>query len=715
MTFEIVHELPGRLRLCCGKDAFTLSESRGIAAILEQLDGIEQVRASFRTGSLLILHRPGVRDMVLEAVRMLDRQFYGNLEETEPLPSSDEGGLWTGLRGLFGGAFVRSLLPAAARYSLVVLRSMPLILKGMNALCRRRLNVSVLDASAVGVSLLRRDFRTATVITTLLTLGDILEEWTHKRSRESLSDSLMIDIDRIWVRRDGAELQIPFSELRLGDLAVLRMGAVIPVDGVVVEGEGLVNQSAMTGESMPVHRRCGLSVYAGTVIEEGELVVRVTAFDSETRIHKIARMIDESEVLKAEVQSRAEKMADEIVPYSFLLAALTYLATGSALRASSALLVDYSCAIRLATPLAILSAMREGAQRGVLVKGGKFLEALSRANTVVFDKTGTLTVSSPRVAEVVPFGEHDREEVLRVAACLEEHFPHSIARAVVRQAEVEGLQHREEHTEVEYAVAHGIVSLWRGKKVLIGSAHFVFEDEGVPCGPTERERIDRALERYSVLYLAMEGELAGILCIEDPLRPDALEVVEALHRDGVERIVLMTGDEERVARSIAERLSIDEFHARMLPDEKTRYVERFRSAGGGVVMVGDGINDSPALSSADVGIAMRSGADIAREVADVVLSDNRLSGIMDARRLGRRTMRKIYRNYTLIVGANTLLLGLGVLGGITPALSALLHNLSTVGSALYALTPVLGRAEHGRFRRGAGVSSHFRPCRGGWR
>lgn len=689
MKFDIVHELPGRLRLCCGKGAFTLSESLVIASLLEQVDGVERVKASFRTGSLLILYRPQVRETVLEAVRIMGPELYGEIDGSELTEAIHDGGVAASLGGLLGGVFVRSFLPRTLRYSLVVLRSLPLILKGLNALCRRKLNVSVLDASAVGVSLLRRDFRTATVITTLLALGDILEEWTRKRSRESLSDSLMLDVDKLWVRREGTELQIPFSELALGDLVVVRMGTVIPVDGVVEDGEGMVNQSAMTGESMPVHRSPGLSVYAGTVVEEGELVVRVTAFDCETRIHKIARMIDESEALKAEVQSRAERMADEIVPYSFLLAGLTYLLTGNAVRASSALLVDYSCAIRLATPLAILAAMREGAQRGILIKGGKFLEALARADTVVFDKTGTLTVSSPRVAEVIPLGEWAREEILRVAACLEEHFPHSIARAVVRQAELEGLQHREEHTEVEYAVAHGIVSLWRDRKVLIGSAHFVFEDEGVPCGPEVREYIDRALERYSVLYLAIDGELAGLLCIEDPLRDEARDVIGFLHRDGVKRVVLMTGDEERVARNVADRLAIDTVYARMLPDEKTRRVEKFRSEGACVIMVGDGINDSPALSSADVGIAMRSGADIAREVADVVLSENQLLGIMDARRLGCRVMRKIYRNYAMIVGTNSILLGLGILGVITPVLSAFLHNAATVGAALYALTPVL--------------------------
>jgi Cu2+-exporting ATPase len=453
----------------------------------------------------------------------------------------------------------------------------------------------------------------------------------------------------------------------------------------------------MTGESEPVRRAEGLSVYAGTVIEEGELVVRVTAFDSETRLHKIAEMIDESEELKADIQNRAEKMADAIVPYSFLLAGGIYFWTRDVTRAIAALLVDYSCAIRLSTPLAILSAMREGAKRGVLVKGGKFLEALAAANTVVFDKTGTLTASAPGVARVIPFEGHTRETVLRTAACLEEHFPHSIARAVVRQAERENLSHREEHSTVEYAMAHGIASRLRGEKVLIGSAHFVFEDEGVACTAEQQEIVDREAERYSVLFLAVGGRLAGILCIEDPLRGEACDVVNRLRGEGIVRIAMLTGDSLRVARSVAGELGIDEVLAQLLPEDKTKIVKRLKSEGG-VIMVGDGINDSPALAAADVGVAMRSGADIAQEVADVILSENRLGGIIDARRLGVGVMKKIYRNYFFIVGTNSLLLALGLSGTITPAMSALLHNLSTIGASIYSLKPILEKSSE----RGAG-------------
>ncbi|MDR1875139.1 MAG: heavy metal translocating P-type ATPase [Synergistaceae bacterium] len=688
MEFSVEHELPGRLRLRCPAGSFTQAEGCVIGALLETQPGVTSALASHRTGSLLIRYEGDVRASILAAVGLLDDKFYGEIDGSSLVREGPS--LGDSLTSLFGGVAWRALLPSTLRYGVTFLRSLPLLGRGLRSLWRgRRLNVSVLDASAVGVSMLRRDFRTAGVIMTLLTLGDLLESWTHKKSRESLTDSLALNIDRLWVRRDGREVQIPMIDLRIGDLAVIRTGSVIPVDGVVFEGEAMVNQSAMTGESEPVRRNPGLSVYAGTVIEEGELVVRVTAFDSETRLHKIAEMIDESEELKAEIQNRAEKMADAIVPYSFLLAGGIYFWTRDATRAAAALLVDYSCAIRLSTPLAILSAMREGAKRGVLVKGGKFLEALAAANTVVFDKTGTLTVSSPAVAKIVPFEGYTREAVLRTAACLEEHFPHSIARAVVRQAEKENLSHREEHSTVEYAVAHGIASLVRGEKVLIGSAHFVFEDEGVTCTPEQQEVIDRETERCSVLFLAVGGRLAGILCIEDPLRRDAVDVVRQLREAGITRVAMLTGDNLRVARSVAEETGIDEVLAQLLPGDKTEAIKRLKNTGG-VVMVGDGVNDSPALAAADVGVAMRSGADIAQEVADVVLSENRLAGILDARRLGVGVMKKIYRNYVFIVGANSLLLALGLSGTITPAISALLHNLSTIGASICSLRPILG-------------------------
>ncbi|MDR1048289.1 MAG: heavy metal translocating P-type ATPase [Synergistaceae bacterium] len=699
MRFSVESELPGRLRLRCPRGSFTRGEGNVIGALLETQPGVTKAAASHRTGGLLIRYEGDVRASVLRAVELLDETFYGSIDGSALAPAP-EASLGSSLASLCGGMALRALLPGALRRAAVFFRALPLIGRGLRSLWREtRFSVSVLDASAVGVSMLRRDFRTAAVITTLLALGDLLESWTRRTSRESLTGSLALGIDSLWVRRDGEERRIPLSELRVGDLAVIRAGSVIPVDGVVAEGDAMVNQASMTGEPEPVHRTPGLSVYAGTAVEEGELTVRVTAFDSETRISRIARMIDESETLKAEVQNRAEQMADAIVPYSFFLAGLIYLWTRDAARATAALLVDYSCALKLSTPLAILSAMREGAQRGILVKGGKFLEALAEANTVVFDKTGTLTVSVPSVAKIVPFGDYTREDVLRTAACLEEHFPHSIARAVVRRAEKEGLSHREEHSTVEYAVAHGIASRIPafpgnvpGERVLLGSEHFVLEDEGVACAPGQREIAEREAERHSVLFLAAGDRLAGILCVEDPLREDARGVVERLRAEGLERVAMLTGDNSRVAGHVAEALGIGEVHSQLLPEDKTKIIGGLKRLGK-VVMVGDGINDSPALAAADVGVALRESADIAREAADVVLTENRLHALVDARRLGAGTMRKIKRNYAFIVGANSILLALGLGGALSPAKSALLHNLATVAAGLYSLVPVLVKEE----------------------
>ena len=686
MDFYLEHKLPGRMRLRCPKGSFTPAEACVVEEILKTQTGVLDAAVSHRTGGVLIYNEKEAEYSILEAARRLDKTYYSEIAKS--VPETDEEGLGDSLLSMFVGITVRALLPAVVRYPLIFLRSLSLFGRGLQNLLRARLNISVLDAAAVGTSMLRRDFGTAAVITTLLALSDLLESWTRKKSRESLADSLALNVDTLWVRRDGREIGIPMRELQIGDLAVVRSGSVIPVDGIVFEGDAMVNQASMTGESEPVHRAAGLSVYAGTVVESGELVIRVTAFDNETRLHKIAELIEESEELKANIQSRAEKMADSIVPYSFLLAAGIYLWTHDATRAASALMVDYSCAIKLSTPLVILSAMREAARRGALIKGGKFLETLALAGTIVFDKTGTLTVSAPNVAKVIPFGGRTREEVLRTAACLEEHFPHSVARAVVKGAEKEDLSHREEHSTVEYAVAHGIASRLRGEKVLIGSAHFVLEDEGVPCTAEQREILDREAERYSVLLLAAGKNLAGILCIEDPLMEDAGDVLKRLRQEGISRIVMLTGDNARVAGNIARRVGIDEVRAQLLPEDKARIVKGLKGEGQ-VIMVGDGINDSPALAAADMGIAMRGAADVARETADVVLSENRLSVLVDLRRLGRGTMEKIYRNFAWIIGANSVLLALGLGGIITPAMSALLHNASTVASGVYSLRPVL--------------------------
>lgn len=692
MNFIIVHELPGRIRLRNVQYRFAAPEAAVVKALLETQDWALSVAVSYRTGSILICYNEscGARDTLLAAVSFLDRDFYSNIDATA-LVKKTKPTLCQLITRLAAGVIFRSTLPVFIYRSLTFIRSLPILRHGTRSFLRRGFStVSVLDAAAIAVSLVRLDFRTVSVITSLLALGDILESWTHNRSKESLANILAIRVDKLWVRgADGTEIEIPIAELSVGDIVIIRSGSVIPVDGVVVDGAAMVNQASMTGEAALVNRSVGLSVFAGTVVEDGAIAIRVTAFDKDTRIHKITQMINDSEALKAEVQMRAERRADTLVPYNFLLAGMIFAFTGSLLRASSALLVDYSCAIKLATPLAILSAMREGAQHGMLVKGGKFLEAVSLADTIVFDKTGTLTLAAPVVAKVVPLGQHTREQVLRTAACLEEHFPHSIARAVVRQAEIEALPHMEEHTEVEYVMAHGIVTRQHGERVMIGSSHFIFDDEGISCTAGDRLSVELAEDDYTVLCLAVGDSLAGIICIEDQVREEAPRVITELRELGFKRMVLLTGDNARAAANAAMRVGIDDVRSQLLPEDKTKIIHELKSATSRVVMIGDGVNDSPSLAAADVGVSLKSGADIAQEVADIVLADNNLYSLVNVRRLGTGTMKKIYNNYALIVGANSLLLILGLTGMITPSLSALLHNLTTVGASVYSLTPVL--------------------------
>ncbi|WP_231039117.1 heavy metal translocating P-type ATPase, partial [Nitratidesulfovibrio oxamicus] len=605
-----------------------------------------------------------------------------------------------GAGGLIRYLILRPFLPRIVRMVSAFFRALPFLLKGGRSLASGRLNVDVLDAAALGISLVRGDFRSVGLITALFAVGEFLEEWTRKKSRESLAESLAVDVDTVWVKRGEAEVQVPLSALADDDLVVVRAGSSIPVDGVVAEGEAMVNQTSMTGEPLAVARRAGASVYAGTVVEEGRLDIRPTGVGSETRINQIVGFIERSEALKANVQGKAERLADAIVPYSFLLAGGVWAVTRDVARAASVLLVDYSCAIRLATPLAILTGMREGAHHGVLIKGGRFIEGLAGADTVVFDKTGTLTEARPRVAEVISLNGHGRDDVLRLAACLEEHFPHPVARAVVRKAEQESLDHQEEHAEVEYVVAHGIASRLRGKRVLVGSRHFVHEDEGVPLDEFLPVINEWAAKGYSILHLAIGGKLAGILCIEDPLRPEAAEVVRGLREQGVKRIIMLTGDGPVTAAAVANAVGVDEWRAQVLPADKADIVRQLQAEGGKVVMVGDGINDSPALSAADVGVSLRDGADLAREVADVVLSGNDLAELLVARHLAKATLRRIHVNFGSIMGLNSAFMALGLVGRAQPGMLALLHNLTTVGVALNAMRPMLGNgASEGR--RGA--------------
>jgi heavy metal translocating P-type ATPase len=696
MDYKIVHELPGRIRLRCPRGfGFTKDEAGVIESLLAAQDGVLDVSASHVTGSVLIFYDPGSsagarsgqhRQKILAAAAMIDREYL----DGESLPARyREPGIVSGTCALFARSAFNRLLPMSVRVVINVARYLPFLLRGLKSLVTGKLDVSVLDASAIGASIVLGDIGTASTIMTLLSFGELLESWTKERSKRKLAEGLALSCDTLWVERNGAQIEIPASDLVIGDEVVVRAGYVIPVDGNVTRGDAAVNQSIMTGEPLPIHRYPGTSVYAGTLIEEGEILVRVTAFDRDTRVSRIAEMIDDSVAMKANIQGQAEKLADAVVPYSFILAGAVFFVTRNLRKALSALLVDYSCAIKLSTPLAILSAMREGARLGVVAKGGRVLEKIAETDTVVFDKTGTLSVASPSVALVVPFNGWTREQVLRTSACLEEHFPHSIARAVVKRAEEENLKHREEHAEVEYAVAHGIVSRIGESRAIIGSEHFVLEDEKIHLSPNDAALIEALPPNQSMLYLAVGGRLAGVLCIEDPLREEAEEVIVKLRKEGIGRIAMLTGDNERSASHAASALGLDYYRSSMLPERKTEYVKKLRASGAKVMMVGDGINDSPALGASDVGVAMKESADIARETADVVITKGDLRSVLTARRLSAGVMRRIYDNYVFIVAINSTLLALGLGGVITPAMSALLHNASTIGASVRSLMPLL--------------------------
>ena len=685
MRFFLVHEIPGRMRLRA-PFRFGSRMANELADQLDAIPGIEGVRVNPRTGSVLLLYANATARNAACALLASRPVVPATVEAELPAVRDETSGL--SLRPLLWYVFVRPLLPFAVRVVTAFSAALPFLVKGATSLFRGKVNVDVLDASAIGISLLRRDFKTVSLLTLLLGFGEALEQWTRKKSLDSLAESLALDTDTAWVRRDGVEISVPLKDLRESDLVVVRAGSAIPVDGVVFEGEAAVNQASMTGEPLGVLRSAGAAVFAGTVVEEGELVVRVTGVGDGTRLRQIVRFIEESESLKAGVQGKAERLADAVVPFSFLLAGAVWLFTRNPARAAAVLLVDYSCALRLATPLAILAAMREGVGHGVLVKGGRFLEALASTDTVVFDKTGTLTESRPRVVDVVPAPGFLRDDVLRLAACLEEHFPHPVARAVVRKAEEENLHHLEEHTEVEYVVAHGIASRLHGERVLIGSRHYIHHDEKVDVEGM-RSTIDALTEKgRSLLYLAINGKLAGIIGIEDPLRAESTAVVERLRAGGM-RVVMLTGDDERTASAVAGRLGIDEYRAQVLPADKASVIRKLQAEGRTVLMVGDGINDSPALSAADVGVTLRDGADLAREVADVVLTDCNLHHLTTALELGRGAMRRIHADFVATMTLNTLFLAAGLTGILQPGPSAVLHNLTTLGVSLNAMRPVL--------------------------
>ena len=549
--------------------------------------------------------------------------------------------------------------------------------------------MAVLDATAVTVSMARGDFATAGSVMFMLRLGEILEEWTHKKSVADLAGAMSLHVDQVWLQTGGTEVLTPIDAVRAGDRIVIRTGSVIPLDGRVSDGEAMVNQSSMTGESMPVAKRPGSYVYAGTVVEEGQCVVCVEKASGGGRYDRIVRMIEESEKLKSTAEDRASRLADRLVPYTLGGTALTYLLTRNVTKTLSVLMVDFSCALKLAIPIAVLSAMRECSGHHISVKGGRFMEAVAQADTIVFDKTGTLTYATPRVAEIVPFGGRDPQEMLRLAACLEEHYPHSMANAVVEEARARGLSHEEYHSQVQYVVAHGISSMVEGEKVLIGSAHFVFEDEGCRVPEGEDEKFRTLSPAYSHLYLAIGGVLSAVICVEDPLRAEAAEVIQGLRELGISKLVMMTGDNEKTARSVAEAVGLTEFHAGVLPEDKANYIRAEHAAGRKVIMLGDGVNDSPALSEADVGIAIRDGAAIAREVADITVGADNLYGLLTLKKLSDALMARIHHNYRFIISFNFMLICLGVAGILPPATSALLHNASTLMISLRSMTNLL--------------------------
>lgn len=689
MKFVLVHRLPGRARLR-SRQGFGVCTATALADALDALEGMEGVRVNPRTGSVLLLYRE--EEVLSRACLLLNGAHCEAERPFVPAPSGREEGR-PGLFPFFRYLFLRPLLPVAVNMVTAFFGALPFLRRCASSLGHGRLDVEALDGAAIGISLLRRDFRTVGLLTLLLGFGEALERYTQKKSLENLASHLALQADRVWVRRDGEERLVPFSDVVETDLVVVRAGSAVPVDGVVEEGTAQVNESSMTGEPLGVMRTRGASVYAGTVVEAGEICVRPTSIGKDTRMQQIVRFIENTEQMKAGVQARFETMADRAVPFTFGLAALVWLVTRNLTRAASVLLVDYSCALRLATPLAILAAMNEGVRHKVMVKGGRFLEALASVDTVVFDKTGTLTQSRPEVACVVPAEGYEEDEVLRLSACLEEHFPHPVARAVVHGAEKRNLRHAEEHTEVEYVVAHGIASQWRGKRVLLGSRHYISQDEGVDVGPMEAHVAGLSRRGYSLLYLAVDGKMAGIIAMEDPLRPESPALVRRLREMGVSHVLMLTGDDERTASAVAAGLGITEYRAQVLPEDKARVVSELRQEGRTVLMLGDGINDSPALSAADVGVTLRDGADLAREVADVVLMGGSLRELVTALELGRAAMERIRFNFMLTMALNSAFLFGGLAGVLRPGASAVLHNLTTLGVSLNAMRPALPKGE----------------------
>ena len=686
MNATILHESRGRIRFRLRQKQMTLAQADLLEAWIQGKSWCRQVTVHERT-CCVILYYDGTRQAVLNEIRHFSWQ---EAERTTALPAHSS----RALNREFEEKLVTKVvckaactlfLPSPLRIARILWRMIPFVRRGLHCLLRRRIKVELLDALSISISACRRDFGTAGMVMFLLEVGELLEEWTRKKSVADLARCMSLNVDRVWLRTAQGEVLVPVSQIQPGDAVVVRAGGIVPVDGLVLEGEVTVNQASLTGESIPVPKRPGGAVYAGTVVEEGECVLEVKQASGQSRYDQIVHMIEQSEQMKSEAESKAANLADKLVPYTFAGSLISFALTRNVARALSVLMVDFSCALKLAMPLAVLSAMREAGKSHITVKGGKFLEAVAAADTIVFDKTGTLTHACPRVAQVVPFGGKEEAEMLRLAACLEEHFPHSMANAVVEEAKRRGLRHEEYHSKVEYLVAHGIASTVDGERVLIGSAHFVFEDEGCVIPEGEQERFDALPPEYSHLYLAVGGQLAAVICISDPLREEAKEALSALRALGVTSTVMLTGDSYRTAAAIAAQVGVDDFRAGVLPADKAEYVARLRREGHTVLMVGDGINDSPALSEADAGIAISDGAAIAREIADITIAADSLWELVELRRIAMALMARIHSNYRFVIGFNSALIALGVAGVLPPATSATLHNLSTLGVSLRSM------------------------------
>ena len=691
MKCQILHETKNRMRVHFCKENMTVEEADKADAYLKSIGGIDDVKVYERTCDLIIYYSFDRSELIeilaqfsfendevknIEVVgtaRLVQREYEEKLIMTIALRY-----------------FRKIFYPFPLRIALAYIKSVKYILKALKSLAKGKLNVSVLDAVAITVSLIRGDFETASSVMFLLKIGEILEEWTHKKSVSDLANTMSLGVEKVWLKdKNGDEVLISTKEINVGDKIVLRTSNMIPLDGVVVDGGITVNQAAITGESMAVNKTVDSHVYAGTVVESGECTVKVTQINGQGRYDRIVKMIEDSEKLKSSLESKASNLADKLVPFSLFGTILTYAITRNVTKALSILMVDYSCALKLTMPVAVLSAINECSNYDATVKGGKYLEALSKANVIVFDKTGTLTNAQPKVADVITFNGSDKTEMLRLAACLEEHFPHSVANAVVNEAKARGLDHAEQHSKVEYIVAHGISSIVDNEKVVIGSYHFVFEDEKCTVSENETEKFNTIPNEYSHLYMAINRKLVAVICIEDPIKANVKQTLDNLRKCGIDKIVMMTGDSERTAMAVAEKLGIDEYYAEVMPEDKAMFIEKMQTDGNSVIMVGDGINDSPALSKADVGIAISSGAAIAKEIADITVSSDDLNSLVTLKKISNLLMARIRSNYRSIMSFNTALIVLGIVGIIPPTTSAFLHNTSTLAFTLKSMTKLM--------------------------